>query len=119
AWQSAVTWAIAALMSAPGWKNILITLVPRTDCDSMCSMLLTVVVSARSTIVVMRSCISFGARLPYVQITLMTGMSILGKMSTGIVTMDSTPRTAINRASTTNVYGRRRASRTIHMIDAV
>ena len=63
-WQSAVTWAIAAFTSAPGWKNILITLVPRTDCDSMCSMLLTVVVSARSTIVVMRSCISVGDRLP-------------------------------------------------------
>src|SRR2546426_7198038 len=47
----------------------------------------------------------------------MTGMLILGKMSTGIVTMDSTPMRAINRASTTNVYGRRSASLTIHMID--
>src|SRR5215210_5852490 len=47
--------------------------------------------------------------------TLMTGMSIFGKMSTRIVTTDRTPATAINSASTTKVYGRRRASRTIHI----
>src|SRR3984893_9770509 len=49
--------------------------------------------------------------------TVTTGMLMRGKMSMGMVTMDSTPMTAINRASTTNVYGRARASRTIHMID--
>jgi hypothetical protein len=38
-----------------------------------------------------------------VQITLTTGMSILGKMSTGIVSMDNTPMTAMSRASTTKV----------------
>ena len=35
--------------------------------------------------------------------TLTTGMLIFGKMSTGIVTMDSTPMTAISSAITTNV----------------
>ena len=44
----AVTWAMAELMSACGWKKILTTAMPFIDCDSTCSMLLTVVVSARS-----------------------------------------------------------------------
>src|SRR6266446_1886193 len=47
--------------------------------------------------------------------TVTTGMLMAGKMSTVMVTMDTTPRTAMSRARTTNVYGRRRASRTIHM----
>src|SRR5437764_8816125 len=47
--------------------------------------------------------------------TLTTGMSMAGKMSTGMVTIEATPRTAMSSASTTNVYGRRRARRTIHM----
>src|ERR1700681_3141959 len=47
--------------------------------------------------------------------TLMTGISMFGKMSVGIVTIDRSPSTAISSATTTNVYGRRRASRTIHM----
>jgi hypothetical protein len=38
-----------------GLEISLITLVPRSDTDSMCSILLTVVVIARSTTVVMRS----------------------------------------------------------------
>ena len=63
-WLSAVTCATAPLTSVPGWKNILITLVPRIASDSMCSMLLTVVVRARSTTVLMRSIISVGERLP-------------------------------------------------------
>ena len=32
-------------MFAPGWKKTLTTAMPRSDCDSMCSMSLTVVVS--------------------------------------------------------------------------
>src|SRR5258708_7786794 len=47
--------------------------------------------------------------------TVTTGMLMRGKMSIGMLKMDSTPMTAINRASTMNVYGRRRASLTIHM----
>src|SRR5437588_6208221 len=45
----------------------------------------------------------------------MTGMLMLGKMSVCIVTIDSNPITAMSRATTTKVYGRRSASRTIHI----
>ena len=44
----AVTCACAALMLTPGWKKIFTTPTPDSDCDSMCSMSLTVVVSTRS-----------------------------------------------------------------------
>src|SRR4051794_25035548 len=42
-------------------------------------------------------------------------MLMAGKMSVCIVTIDTIPMTAISSATTTNVYGRRSASRTIHM----
>jgi hypothetical protein len=45
---------------------------------------------------------------------LTTGMLMAGKMSTGVRTIDSPPRSAITIASTMNVYGRRSASLTIH-----
>ncbi len=38
-----------------------------------------------------------------------------GKMSVGMVMMALTPRMAINTATTTKVYGRRNANRTIHI----
>jgi len=60
----ALIWATPASTRAPGWKNTLITLTPRSVCDSMCWMSFTVVVIARSTIVVMRFCISSGASPP-------------------------------------------------------
>ena len=44
----AVTCATASSMFAPGWKNTLTTAMPRSDCDSTCSMSLTVVVRLRS-----------------------------------------------------------------------
>src|SRR5450755_1407995 len=47
-----------------------------------------------------------------------TGMLMFGKMSVCIVTIDKMPSTAIKSATTTKVYGRRRASRTIHMAHA-
>ena len=40
---------------------------------------------------------------------------IAGKMSIGMETIETIPRTAINSARTTNVYGRRSASLTIHI----
>src|SRR4051812_3057573 len=40
----ATTCAMAVWMFAVGWKNTLITLMPDSDVDSMCSMSLTVVV---------------------------------------------------------------------------
>src|SRR5438128_10335346 len=42
-------------------------------------------------------------------------MSISGKMSVGVVTIENTPSSRIVRPMTTNVYGRRSARRTIHM----
>src|SRR6266481_1731636 len=89
--------------------------VPRSDTDSMCSIPFTVVVKARSLTVTIRPCISVGDSPEKFQMTVTTGMLMAGKMSTIMVTMDTTPRTAMSRARTTNVYGRRRASRTIHM----
>src|SRR5882757_510449 len=47
---------------------------------------------------------------------LITGMLIFGNMSVGVRTIASGPRIRSSMASTTNVYGLRRASRTIHMI---
>ena len=46
--ETAVTCAIAWTTFALGWKNTLMTAMPSSDCDSMCSMSSTVVVSARS-----------------------------------------------------------------------
>src|ERR1700712_3220099 len=40
--------AIAVWILADGWKNTLMTVTPDSDCDSMCSMSLTVVVNPRS-----------------------------------------------------------------------
>src|SRR5258708_9126452 len=42
-------------------------------------------------------------------------MSMLGKMSVGVRAIVSGPTIRISRASTTNVYGRLSAMRTIHM----
>ena len=39
-----------------------------------------------------------------------------GKISTGIVAIETPPRMAMSTATTTKVYGRRSASLTIHMI---
>src|SRR5919109_2892185 len=46
---------------------------------------------------------------------LTTGMLIFGKISVGVRTIASTPMTRMRMASTTNVYGLRNASLTIHM----
>src|ERR1700686_585987 len=75
---------IAPFMSAVDCKNTLTTATPFNDCDSICSMLFTLVVRERSKIETIRVSISDGTRPVYVQITLMTGMLMLGKMSTGV-----------------------------------
>ncbi len=54
----AVTCAIAVSMLAPGWKKTFTTAMPFSDCDSMCSMSSTVVVSERSVRLMMRLLIS-------------------------------------------------------------
>src|SRR5207247_1530010 len=102
-------------MLASVWKKTRISPTPASDCDSMCSMLLTVVVIARSEMVTMRPSTSFGESPVNCQRIEMTGMLISGKMSTGVRAMVSTPPMAISIAITMNVYGRRRARRTIHI----
>src|SRR3954468_20665727 len=63
----------------------------------------------------MRCSNSCGFSPAYCQMTEMTGISIFGKISVGV--LKSTNGVANSRASahTMNVYGRRRARRTIHM----
>src|SRR5215475_3343991 len=78
----------------------------------------TVVVMARSVTVTMRFSISFGVSPVYDQTTLITGILMLGKMSFGVVMTAAMPRIAISTDTTTNVYGRRSAKRTIHIVHA-
>jgi len=61
-WPIATTCASAVWMFAFGWKNTLITVMPASDCDSMCSMSLTVVVRLRSFCAAMRWPISCADR---------------------------------------------------------
>jgi hypothetical protein len=86
------------------------------DCDSMCSMSLTVVVIARSVTVRTRFSISSGDSPAKDQMTVTTGMFTSGKMSTGIRSIVTMPSTRMSSATMTNVYGRRSASLTIHMV---
>src|ERR1700730_15245792 len=83
----------------------------------MCSTSFTTVVTIRSNTVVIRPSISSGFKLVYEKATAITGMSTLGKMSVGVrkITMGLSMR--INNATTTKVYGRRRATFTIHIPD--
>jgi hypothetical protein len=48
--------------------------------------------------------------------TLTTGISMIGKMSLGVVTIADIPKMNTRREATTNVYGLRRARRTIHIL---
>jgi hypothetical protein len=45
---AATTWAMAVWMLALGWKNTLMTVMPGSEVDSICSMSFTVVVRPRS-----------------------------------------------------------------------
>src|SRR4029077_3738530 len=63
-----------------------------------------------------RSSISSGDMPLNCQITVTTGSGIAGKMSTGVVTIATSPAMRTRRAPLTNVYGRRSATRTIHII---
>jgi len=90
-------------MLASGWKKTRISPTPASDCDSMCSMLFTVVVIARAEMVTMRPSTSFGDRPVYCQMTEITGMLISGKMSTGVRAMVSTPPMAMISAITMKV----------------
>src|SRR5580704_8643141 len=78
-------------------------------------MLSTVVVRLHSVMETMRSAISWGSSPLKLQMMLTTGMSMLGKMSVGVRTIASDPRSRIKIASTTMVCGCFSASLTIHI----
>src|ERR1700720_1372599 len=81
----------------------------------MCSILSTRVVKTFSYGVVSRVSRSSGFNPVYVQATDITGISIFGKMSVGVRSITSGLRTKISSAKTIKVYGRLRASLTIHI----
>jgi hypothetical protein len=60
---------------------------------------------------------SFGTIPLKLQMMLTTGMFIFGKISVGVRKIESTPITRMRIAITTNVYGRRNASLTIHIAE--
>ncbi len=49
--------------------------------------------------------------------TLITGMLMFGKMSVGVRKAEAVPKIRISTAMTMNVYGRRKANRTIPIIE--
>ena len=55
---TAVVCAMARSILTPGWKKILTMDLPLNDCDSMCSISLTPIVSVRSKFETIRSAIS-------------------------------------------------------------
>ena len=69
----------------------------------MCSILSTVVVSARSVMLTMRSAMSSGTMPLKFQIMLTTGMLMLGKISVGVRTIASPPMIKMSMDTTTNV----------------
>src|SRR3569832_2550395 len=115
-WAMAVTCATALAMFTFGWMKILMTLMFVSDWDSMCSMLLTVVVSERSLWTMIRFAICSGEKPVYCHTIATTGMSMSGKMSVGVRSAVSGPRISRTRARTANVKRRRSARRTIHIV---
>src|SRR5271166_5409482 len=80
----AVTCARAVAISTFGWKNTFTTPMPFIVWLSMCSMLLTVVVSDRSKGHVMFPSNFCGESPVYCQTMLTTGILMFGKMSVGV-----------------------------------
>src|SRR2546428_7842378 len=84
--------------------------------DSRCSMWSTNVVRMRSKAVVNRPSISSGFRPVNCQATAITGMLIFGKISVGVRRIMTGLANRISSAKTINVYGRFRATLTIHIM---
>src|SRR5580704_11677878 len=99
---AAPTWDIAASIRTCGWKEILMTLAPLTVCESMDFTSFTTAMT-NSLKVVSRSSISFAVKPEYDQITVTTGMSMLGKISVGVVAIDEKPRITIRMEATMKV----------------
>src|SRR5204862_106159 len=113
---TAVTCAFDVSRRAVGCRKILTIDWPLTVVDSMCSMLSTVVVRTRSYWVVIRPSISSGFSPVNCHATAITGMLMLGKMSVGVRRTIAGLASRISSATTTKVYGRCRATLTIHML---
>jgi len=75
---AAPTWDIAASMRTCGWKEIFMTLAPLTVCESIDFTSLTTAITNSLNVVTLCS-ISFAGKPEYDQITVTTGISILGK----------------------------------------
>src|SRR5262249_816199 len=114
-WEIAVIWALAVSRRAFGCRYTLMMACPFTVVDSMRWMLSTLVVSTRSYEVVIRPSSSSVFSPLYCQATAMTGMLIAGKMSVGVRVITTGLAIRISSARTTKVYGRSRATRTIHI----
>src|ERR1700761_8045371 len=99
----AVTCATACEIFTDGRKKILVTETPFTVCDSVCSMSLTVVVKLLSNGRTMRSLNSCGDNPAYCQTTETTGISMFGKISTGVRIMATGPMTKSSNDNTTKV----------------
>src|SRR5271166_3470448 len=112
---AAVTWALAVSSEAPGCRNTYTIASPLYVVDSICWILSTSVVSDFSYGDVKRPSSSSGLRPVYVQPIETTGILILGKMSVGVRRITTGAAMRINSARTINVYGRLRATLTIHM----
>src|SRR5215469_4760766 len=83
-WLIEVTWATAFATFTCGWKKTLITAMPLSEFDSMCSMSFTVVVMPRSLLETIRFDICSADSPVKFQTTVTMGISILGKISVGI-----------------------------------
>src|SRR5450755_3889871 len=90
--------------------------IPFSDCDSLCSTSLTSTFTARSELEVMRCSISWGCKPVKLQTRLITGISMLGKISVGVRNSTTGVSNMITRAITINVYGLESAKRTIHIL---
>jgi len=62
---------------------------------------------------------SLAERPVYCQTTLTTGMLMAGKISVGVRNSTNGVRSSSSNEATTKVYGRRRASRTIHITSSL
>src|SRR3569833_2589511 len=109
--ETAVIWLVAASTLAPGCKKTLMMARPPTVKDSMCSMLLTVVVRFRSKSEETRPSMLSASRPPYDQTTTITGISIFGKKTNEKQKKTNEQTNKITSASTTKVYGRVSATR--------
>src|ERR1700739_352945 len=83
--------------------------------DSRCPMLSITNVRIRSNGLVIPPSNSSGFMPVYCQATAITGISIFGKISVGVRRIMTGLKTKISTARTMKVYGRSRATRTIHI----